>query len=105
MTCSPRADVGGRRHRWPALIPSAAIRFVMVKTGAKPMVPLLVSLASGVSMPQYPTGRKRTFSLCTFSLRQASGRSVILAVHAGADVVRAAPFADIDPELAWLWPD
>lgn len=38
-------------------------------------------------------------------LQLEAGRWVILAVHAGADVVRAAPFAEIDLELASLWPD
>jgi Uma2 family endonuclease len=36
-------------------------------------------------------------------LRLESGRWTILATHAGAEVVRAEPFADIDLELAALW--
>ena len=38
-------------------------------------------------------------------LRLEAGRWTILATHAGADVVRAEPFADIDMELASLWAD
>ena len=34
-----------------------------------------------------------------------SGRWTILATHAGADVVHAEPFTDIDLELASLWAD
>jgi len=36
-------------------------------------------------------------------LRLDSGRWVILGTHAGNDVVRAEPFAEIDLELALLW--
>jgi len=36
-------------------------------------------------------------------LRLESGRWTILATHAGDDVVRAEPFAEIDLELAALW--
>jgi Uma2 family endonuclease len=38
-------------------------------------------------------------------LRLEAGRWTILATHAGSDVVRAEPFADIDLELASLWDD
>ncbi len=38
-------------------------------------------------------------------LRLEVGRWTILATHAGAEVVRAEPFADIDLELASLWAD
>ena len=38
-------------------------------------------------------------------LRLEAGRWTILATHAGDEVVRAEPFADIDLELALLWAD
>jgi Uma2 family endonuclease len=38
-------------------------------------------------------------------LRLEHGRWTILATHAGAEVVRAEPFADIDLELSSLWAD
>jgi Uma2 family endonuclease len=38
-------------------------------------------------------------------LRLESGRWSILATHAGDEVVRAEPFADVDLELASLWAD
>ncbi|MCU0249717.1 MAG: Uma2 family endonuclease [Vicinamibacterales bacterium] len=38
-------------------------------------------------------------------LRLETGRWTILATHAGADVVRAEPFTDIDLELSALWAD
>jgi len=38
-------------------------------------------------------------------LRLESGRWTILATHAGADVVRAEPFTDIELELSALWAD
>ncbi len=38
-------------------------------------------------------------------LRLESGRWTILATHAGNEVVRAEPFAEIDIELALLWSD
>jgi Uma2 family endonuclease len=38
-------------------------------------------------------------------LRIEAGRWTILATHAGREVVRAEPFADIDVELALLWAD
>jgi Uma2 family endonuclease len=38
-------------------------------------------------------------------LRLEAGRWTILATHAGDEVVRAEPFADIDLELASLWAD
>jgi Uma2 family endonuclease len=38
-------------------------------------------------------------------LRLDSGRWTILGTHAGSEVVRAEPFADIDLELALLWAD
>ena len=38
-------------------------------------------------------------------LRLENGRWTILAVHIGAEVVRAEPFADIDLDLAALWVD
>ncbi len=38
-------------------------------------------------------------------LRLEQGRWVILATHAGAEVVRAEPFADVDLPLASLWAD
>jgi Uma2 family endonuclease len=38
-------------------------------------------------------------------LRLEAGRWTILAAHAGSDVVRAEPFADIDLDLASLWAD
>lgn len=34
-----------------------------------------------------------------------AGRWTILATHAGADIVRAEPFTDIDLELGALWAD
>ena len=38
-------------------------------------------------------------------LRLDSGRWTILATHAGAEVVRAEPFAEIELELSSLWAD
>ena len=38
-------------------------------------------------------------------LRLEHGRWTILAAHAGADVVRAEPFTDIELELSALWAD
>lgn len=38
-------------------------------------------------------------------LRLEAGRWVLLAAHAGSEVVRAEPFADTDLPLALLWPD
>ena len=38
-------------------------------------------------------------------LQLEAGRWVILAVHVGAEVVRAAPFTEIELELASLWPE
>jgi Uma2 family endonuclease len=38
-------------------------------------------------------------------LRLERGRWTILATHAGADVVRAEPFTDIELELSALWAD
>ncbi len=38
-------------------------------------------------------------------LRLEAGRWTILGTHAGADVVRAEPFADIELELSALWAD
>ena len=38
-------------------------------------------------------------------LRLENGRWTMLSTHAGADVVRAEPFADIDLELSALWAD
>jgi Uma2 family endonuclease len=38
-------------------------------------------------------------------LRLEAGRWTILGIHAGSEVVRAEPFADIDLELALLWAD
>jgi len=38
-------------------------------------------------------------------LRLASGRWTILATHAGAEVVRIEPFADVEMDLAALWTD
>jgi Uma2 family endonuclease len=38
-------------------------------------------------------------------LRLDAGRWTILGTHAGSEVVRAEPFADIDLELALLWAD
>jgi hypothetical protein len=38
-------------------------------------------------------------------LRLESGRWTILDTHAGNEVVRAEPFADIDLELGLLWAD
>jgi Uma2 family endonuclease len=38
-------------------------------------------------------------------LRLENGRWTILGVHAGNEIVRAEPFADIDLELASLWAD
>jgi Uma2 family endonuclease len=43
---------------------------------------------------------------CTLEvLRLDAGRWTILATHAGNEVVRADPFAEIDLELASLWAD
>ena len=38
-------------------------------------------------------------------LRLENGHWTILATHAGADVVRAEPFVEIDLELPALWTD
>ena len=38
-------------------------------------------------------------------LRLENGRWTILATHAGADVVRAEPFAEVDLDLSSLWAD
>jgi hypothetical protein len=38
-------------------------------------------------------------------LRLENGRWTILAAHAGADVVRAEPFTEIELELSALWAD
>jgi hypothetical protein len=43
-----------------------------------------------------PFGRPATYE---------NGRWTILATHAGNEVVRVEPFADIDIELASLWAD
>jgi Uma2 family endonuclease len=36
-------------------------------------------------------------------LRLEAGRWTILATHAGSEIVRAGPFADVELELAALW--
>jgi hypothetical protein len=101
---------GWRRARLPR-VPNAAFLSVAPDWVCEVLSPSTASLDRAKKLKIYAREQvahawlvdpaTRTLEVLQFE----AGRWVILAVHVGAEVVRAAPFTEIELELASLWPE